>query len=79
MRKLSLIIICLLITSLSKPAEASPAFLFIATVITGGWATVTLEQCKDEGLNAKDCAKKVWTERSDVPITQKLYNQSYND
>lgn len=43
---------------------APPAFLFVATAMTGGWAAVTYEDCKANGIDAEDCAKKVWKERS---------------
>lgn len=75
---LPLIALCFLTMSI-KPAEASPAALFVFTGLIGGWTAVTYEDCKSEGIGAKNCAKKTWRERTDVPITQKLYKQIYND
>lgn len=43
---------------------APPAFLFVFTTMTGGWAAVTYEDCKANGIDAEDCAKKVWKERT---------------
>tara|TARA_R110000851_G_scaffold2161_3_gene8345 strand:- start:782 stop:1168 length:387 start_codon:yes stop_codon:yes gene_type:complete len=44
-------------------ANANPAFLFVATMITGTWSTLTYEECKTEGLTAKECAKREWRNR----------------
>lgn len=83
MRKLlflPLLALCLVFTAMvPKPAEANPAFLFAFTAITGGWAAATYEECKTDGIDAKACAKRTWDERTDVPITQELYKQNYND
>ncbi len=65
-----------------QPREAHaapPAFLFAFTVLTGGWVAGTFEECKEDGLDAEACAKRTWRERTDVPITQTVYKESFND
>lgn len=61
-----------------RQAHADPLFLFFATAITGGWAAATYEECKADGLDAEDCAKRTWDEREGVPITQAVYNERFN-
>lgn len=57
--------LCLLASSVvaPKPAHADPFFAFIFTAITGGWTAATYEECKEDGLDAEDCAKRTWKER----------------
>lgn len=61
-----------------RAAEASPAFLFIATAGVGAFVATEYEACKADGIDAEDCAKKLWAERKRVPITQKVYNEDFN-
>lgn len=79
-KKLFLCLACvgLILASTPKPAQADPLFWFLFTAMTGGWAAVTYEECKAEGVDLKDCAKKTWDEREGVPITQAVYDQRFN-
>lgn len=72
-------IISLTVFTPFKSAEAAPTPLFVFTVLIGGWSAATYEECKTEGIDVKECAKKTWRERKDVPITQELYTEMYND
>lgn len=55
----------------AQPAQAGvPFFWFAATAITGGAVAVTYEECKAEGLDAKECASKTWAERKPVDYSK---------
>lgn len=71
---LPLMALCLLASTLApKQAHADPLFLFAFTALTGGWAAVTYEECKEDGLDAEDCAKRTWQERE--PLDYSKLNQ----
>lgn len=63
-----------------RQAEAHPLLgVFALTALTGGWTAFTYEECLADALDAEECAKRTWVEREGVPITQKIYNESFNN
>jgi len=65
-KKLVLGFLCIGIMLAAMPQKAhagTPLFLFASTIITGGWFAATSEDCKDLGLDGKECVTKLWSER----------------
>lgn len=60
---LCLLAACFILVSQPRSAEAAPLFLFAFTAIAGGAAAVTYEECREEGIDLKECASKAWRER----------------
>ena len=56
----------LVAVSIPRSAHAAPPVWFLLGVPTVGWAAVTYEECKEDGLDAKECAKRTWDERDPV-------------
>lgn len=51
-------------------AKADPLGLFFMVAGIGGWAAVTYEECKEQGIDAEDCAKKTWAERQPLDYSE---------
>jgi len=47
-----------------------PLAMFVGTAITGGWGAATYEECKADGLDAEDCAKRTWAEREPLDYSK---------
>lgn len=69
MKKLLLLplALCLFV---APAAQASPFVFFAMTALTGGWAATTYEDCKEDGLDAEDCAKRIWKERKPLDYSK---------
>ena len=53
-----------------RQAEAHPALMFASTAIVGGWSALTYEQCKEDGVDAKECVKSTWRDRQPLDYSK---------
>lgn len=66
---LAILIAGFVVLSQPRTAEAMP-FWFLLGVPTVGWAALTYEECKEQGIDAEECAKKTWREREPLDYSK---------